>query len=360
MLKKSTSEALVINLILLLILALSFFSFAKAVVVKITAANFSKKYTQPTLVSGKYPWSVRSIDTQVISKHWPDVNRDSIKEQVVILKDLGVNYIAIGTPYDRLDDLKMWTDEIHAQGLNVWFRSHWARWEGDDGKPAVMLPDEYLSSTHDFILNNPELFVEGDAFTACVEAEQVGVGLGKRFLTWDDYRKFLLSEISVTSDAFEEIGLSGKVYTNWLSMNGWVVENQLNEEVVSKIGLITVDHFVGQSETIGGIESVDSVVKQTVEDLDEFYEKWKTPILLGEWGYQIHQEVTDERQAFIIKRLFEELKTKEYLVGVNYWVHMGNSAALIEDEYGTNLQPRKSASVVKSYYAPLTEDDVEY
>lgn len=321
---------------------------------------WSSQYTQPPLSAGRYPWSVRSVDTQIISKHWPDVSRDSVVEQVALLKNLGVNYIAVGTPYDRTDDLYLWANEIHAAGLRVWFRSHWARWEGDDGYPATMSPEEYLDKTRKFILKNPSLFAQGDAFTVSVEAEQVGVGLGERFLTWDGYRDFLSAEISVASDAFAEIGLGGKIHTNWLSLNGWVVENQLNKELVDKMGLIVVDHFVGQSQTIGELEDIDLMVEKTVSDLDDFYEKWDVPILLGEWGYNIYQEVPDERQAEAIKKLFGRLQTKKYLVGINYWVHMGNSAAIIEDEFGTNLRYRKSAEVIKSFYDPLsTPLDIE-
>lgn len=130
------------------------------------------------------------------------------------------------------------------------------------------------------------------------------------------------------------------------------MENQLTHDVVDKMGLIVVDHFVGQSQTIGEFEDIDQLVERTVNDLDGFYEKWNVPIMLGEWGYQIFQEVPDERQAEAVFKLFARLKTKHYLVGINYWVHMGNSAALIEDEYGANLIYRPAALVLKSFYQP--------
>lgn len=311
-------------------------------------------YQQPQLPYGKSPWVVRSIDTQVISKHWPDVNKEFVHEQVSMLKELGVNYVAIGTPYDRVDDLKLWADEIHNQGMNVWFRSHWAEWEGDDGRPATMLPSEYLEKTKKLIIDNPDLFMSGDSFTVCVEAEQVGVGLGKRFLTWDDYRSFLTDEINIASEAFHEIGMEGKIYTNWLSMNGWVAENQLTKELTEKMGVIVVDHFVEQSETIGKFNNSDNIVDQTVKDLDDLYQRWGVPILLGEWGYQIHQPVNETLQAEVIDKMFRRLRYKRYLVGVNYWVHMGNTAAIISDELGTNLKFREGAFVIKSYYSPFS------
>ena len=201
--------------------------------------------------------------------------------------------------------------------------------------------------------NNPDLFVPGDAFTMAVEPEQVGIGLGKRFLNWDQYRSFLLSQIALSNEAFESINLKNKIYTNWLSVNGWIVENQFTQEVADKLGLITVDHFVGQSKTIGDSTDTQLVVQQTMYDLDRFNARWNLPILLGEWGYQIFQSVPEEAQAKVVGELMAELAKRKYLVGINYWVHMGNSASLIGDQYGTNLKYRQAALVLKSYYEPL-------
>lgn len=310
-------------------------------------------FAQPNLQVGTYPWSIRSIDTQVVSKHWPDVPQAAIDEQVDMLAALGVNYIAIATPYDRADELKMWADTIHDRGLHVWFRSHWAEWEGDDGRPATLSPDEYLQKTRAFIINNPDLFKPGDAFTVAVEAENVGIGLGKRFLTWDQYRDFLLSQITVANEAFSQIGLEQKVYTNWLSMNGWVVENQLTQEVVDKIGLIVVDHYVEQTKTIGDVDNTNTLVTATIDDLRRFHRQWDVPILLGEWGYQIFQDVPEEKQAEVIGEMYRALTELDFLVGVNYWTHMGNTASLISDFQGSQLEYRQGALVVKDYYDPL-------
>jgi hypothetical protein len=217
-----------------------------------------------------------------------------------------------------------------------------------------MKPDEYLDKTYTFIINNPDLFSEGDSFTVCMEAEEGGVGLGKRFLNWDEYKNFLLKEIYTANNAFNKIGMNGKVYTNWLSVNGWIVENIFDEAMVNKIGLITVDHYVNQTETIGKMDNSDDIVDQTVKDLNSYYEKYKVPILLGEWGYQIFQPVSDVNQANVINKMFMRLRTLNYLVGVNYWTHMGNSASIFGDEYGSNLTPRLGAEVLRYYFNPMS------
>jgi hypothetical protein len=333
-----------------------FFSISQLVEASNLHFNKAKAdFSQPPLPVSKN-WYVKSIDTQVVSKHWQNVPPASIREQVTLIKALGVNYVAIATPYDRALELQLWADEIHKQDLHVWFRSHWAEWEGDDGKPATMSSEEYLVKTKQFIIDNPTLFKEGDAFTIAVEPEQAGVGLGKKFKDWDAYRQFLLDEITYANQGFKEIGLTRKIHTNWLSVNGWIVENVFTPELVDKLQLITIDHYPEQSKTIGQLEDINQLAETESADLDRFYHKWRKPILLGEWGYHIYQEVDDKRQAEVIEHVLETIQNKPYIVGLNYWVHMGNPSRIINDEWGGNLSYREGAQTLKDIFAQEKSD----
>lgn len=310
-----------------------------------------ERIEQPPILNAA-PWSVKSVDTQVISKHWSKVSQSSIQKQISMLKELGFNYIAIATPYDNPDDMMMWATEIHAQGMNVWFRSHWNSWEGDNGKTATMTATEYVEKTHKFIIDNRYLFQPGDAFTLAVEPEQAGIGLGKKFKDWDVYKKFFVNQIGVSSDAFSKIGLKGQIHTNWLSTNAWIAENILTENEVQKVGLITIDHFPDQTKIIGDKDDTYSLATAMSDDLDRIHKKWNVPILLGEWGYQIYQEIDESTQAEAIGLVFETLKTKPYLIGINYWVHMGHNSKLINDTYGENLKYRSAAFIIQQIYRP--------
>ena len=137
-------------------------------------------YSQPVWGAAVGKWRVRAVDTQVVSRHWMNVPRESIATQSAMLAHLGTNYVAIATPYDRVEDMRMWVEEIHKQNMSVWFRSHWNEWEGDDKAVPSLTADKYLDKTYEFITAHRELFKPGDAFTVSVEPEQVGVGLGKR------------------------------------------------------------------------------------------------------------------------------------------------------------------------------------
>lgn len=344
------------KIILIMIIFIAFIGSGFSVWDSIMSKNY--KYSdvllvQPQINPRVFPWSVRSVDTQVVSKHWENVSRDLIRQQVALIKNIGANYVAIGTPYNRLRDMRMWVEEIHNAGMNVWFRSHWNEWEGHEGASSTMKPNEYLDATYSFIIANKDLFKEGDSFTVCMEAEEAGIGLGKKFLNWDEYKGFLLDEIFTANSAFENIGLNNKVYTNWLSVNGWIVENIFDKKLVSSIGLITIDHYVGQSNTIEEVDNSNAMVEQTINDFNSIHNKFNVPLLVGEWGYQIFQPVSDVRQADVINKMLLKFRTLDYLVGVNYWVNMGNTAAIFGDQYGSNLVPRMGAEVIKSYFDPL-------
>lgn len=294
---------------------------------------------------------VRSIDTQIVSKHWEDVSAVNISEEVLAIKNLDANYIAISTPYDRPETLKIWADEIHKAGLNVWFRSHWLDWEGDDSHPSVMTTEEYLAKTSDFVRSNPVLFREGDAFTVCVEPEQVFT-VRKTGFDSKIYNKFIQDQIDTANAAFAEIMLDGKVHTNWISVNGWIVSNALTLDTVKKMGVITVDHYPDQNSDL----TPEAMAETLVNDLNLFHERWQVPIILGEWGYNIETEVSDPVQSEYIDTTLGKISGLPYLIGFNYWAHMGNSSRLINDTKGTNLIYRPAALILQKFYAQKAAD----
>lgn len=289
---------------------------------------------------------VKSIDTQIVSKNWGKVDPDNIRLEVQKDRALGVNYLAISTPYDHPDIMKAWADEIHAQGLNVWFRSHWLSWEGDENHASTMSIKDYLDKTAAFVEANPALFRAGDAFTFCVEPEQVFTARGTDVYDWYTYNKFVVDQVDRADESFAAIGLASKIHTNWISMNGWVVENALEQTTVDKLGLITVDHY--SNEKI--IVPPAALAETLSTDLDRFYQKWQKPILIGEWGYNIEQEVPDIDQREVMAEVTKMIHTKSYIVGLNYWADMGNSSRILDDNYGVDLKYRPAAIVLRDFY----------
>jgi hypothetical protein len=134
-------------------------------ILNITYANFSRVEgkagntgSHPETIRDKEGLQIKSVDTQIISKHWGKVGKSNIQTQVKLIKDLGANYVAVSTPYDNPELLKEWASEIHKAGMSVWFRSHWLNWEGDENHPSDMTIKGYLDKTSSFIKSNPVLF----------------------------------------------------------------------------------------------------------------------------------------------------------------------------------------------------------
>ncbi|MFA7253156.1 MAG: hypothetical protein WC107_01215 [Patescibacteria group bacterium] len=331
--------------IIFLLLIFFFFPILNIGYAKYSDPKGKNTIQESSKLSGK-GMQIRSIDTQIVSKHWENVDENDIKEQVLMIKNLGANYIAVSTPYDNPATLKLWADSIHNAGLNVWFRSHWLDWEGDNNHQSVMKVEDYLKKTGDFIQANPAFFRQGDAFTVCVEPEQVFTARKIQVFDWYGYNKFVIDQIDIANASFTEIGLSGQIHTNWISMNGWVVENGLSQEAVDKMGLITVDHYSNEKTIVPPAVLADKMAS----DLERMYEKWQKPIILGEWGYNIEQEVDDYTQKQTVEETLNRLSNLRFLVGINYWDHMGNSSRLINDVDGVRLEYRPSALTVRDFF----------
>ncbi|MFA7253160.1 MAG: hypothetical protein WC107_01235 [Patescibacteria group bacterium] len=333
--RKSLTKAISILMLFLMLPFATFFAIAFSPSKTVEAAGAN--------------WQVKSVDTQIISKCWNNVPQNSIDQQVQMLKGLGVNYIAIGTPYDRPEEMEKWTTSIHDAGLNVWFRSHWLNWEGDEGQPKNMTPDQYVIKTKQFIIDHPSFFKSGDSFTMSVEAENAGVNPGA-FADWNAYNRFLVQEIDESNAAFNQIGLGGQIKTNWLSMNGWIIENALTQATVDKMGLITPDHYSPQGDP-SNPTPVAKLASDMSGDLDRFYAKWQKPIMIGEWGYHIGGEVSNDLQKQATEAVYYVFASKSYIMGVSYWDHMGNQTRIINDNSGTPTTMRPAADVIKSYYS---------
>ena len=128
-------------------------------------------------------WEIQSIDTMKFSRdlarerNGDEVFRKIIETNVQKIADVGANYVAIGTPYDEefLPYLKVWVHAVRSSGLKVWFRGNLSGWEGWFDYPSVS-PQDHIEQIEEFIVNNSDLFEDGDIFTSCTECENGVLG----------------------------------------------------------------------------------------------------------------------------------------------------------------------------------------
>lgn len=295
-----------------------------------------------TLPEYRRIWEVQSVDTM---KHSRDAAKDSrapefVPEWVQMVDVLGATHLAIGTPYDEefVPYMKLWVDEARDAGMRVWFRGNFASWENWFGYDDFESVDDHHKLLEEFILNNPDLFEDGDILTPAPESENGQLG-DPRFTNRDEFIVFLQKSYETCVRAVEQINKD--VICGYYSMNGDVVREVLNPEIIASIGGVQVpDHYV-------------DTVEKFARDIDEFYELNQAPIILGEFGAPIPDlqgDLSEEEQREFVRELLHVLYLKnDRVIGVNYWVFMGGSTQLYNN---TDSTPRKVISVIQDYFEP--------
>lgn len=269
-------------------------------------------------------WDIRSIDTMKYSR---DIAREKVNDEVfskVIDKQMaeiaetGANYVAIGTPYD--DEfhsmLVRWVNAARKYKLHIWFRGNFSGWERWFDYPKID-GTTHVVKIEQFILDNSDLFKDGDIFTSCPECENgTGVELGDT-QSLNRHRAFLIAEYGVTKKAFMQIGK--KVKTGYYSMNGDLATVLMDKKTTEALGgVVVVDHYVDTPEKLA-------------QDIRNLAKSSGGKIVLGEFGapiLDIHGKMTEKEQAEWISRALNEISTITDLIGINYWVNKGGSTAL--------------------------------
>ena len=238
-------------------------------------------------------WEIQSIDTVKFSRDLAKERMSDIffvnvvDKQISSIAETGVTHVAIGTPYDEefLPFLRMWVNSIRRQKLNVWFRGNFSGWEGWFDYPFIN-EEEHLEKTRKFILENSELFEDGDIFSSCTECENGRIGDPRDTKDVDEYRKFLINEYAVSRGAFEEIDKD--VASNYFSMNADVALLVMDKVTTRELGnIVVIDHYVRDPEELS-------------KDIEKISETSGGSVVLGEFGApipDIHGRMDNEAQS---------------------------------------------------------------
>lgn len=309
---------------------------------------FYSRFSKTQLVTPKikdYLWPIRSIDTVKYSR---DLSKEKINDssfdQIIALQvgniaQTGANYIALGTPYDSefIPFLAHWVKAARANKLRVWFRGNFAGWEQWFNYPKIDRAT-HLKLTEDFILNNPDLFEDGDIYTPCSECENGGSGDPRTTGDIFGYRQFLIQEYEVSRASFAKI--KKNVNTGFFSMNGDVAKLIMDKQTTKALGgILVVDHYV-------------ATPKQLVTDIQNLIRSSGGKVVLGEFGTPIKgitADMDEDEQADWLKKVLEQLPFQSDLIGLNYWVSVGGSTQLWTEDN----QPREAVEVLRQFYSAL-------
>jgi hypothetical protein len=289
-------------------------------------------------------WDFQSVDTMKFSRDLArEKNRDvsydtEIARQVKNIAETGATHVAIATPYDEefLPFLKRWVRAARNNNLNIWFRGNWSGWEKWFDYESISR-NQHMQKTKEFILNNRDLFEDGDVFTACPECENGGPGDPRHNGDLTGHRQFLIDEYIVTKSAFTQIGK--KVESNYNSMNGDVANLVMDKQTTALLdGLVVVDHYVKTPE-------------QLAADIKKYALQSGGKVILGEFGApipDIHGQMSEVQQAEWLKQAMRLLSQTPELAGLNYWTNQGSSTQL----WTNTGNPKPALESLKKYYAP--------
>lgn len=290
-------------------------------------------------------WSFQAIDTMKYSRDAareflsnPENAQSVIETQISAVAKAGATHVGIATPYDPefLPILNRWVVTARSYGLNVWFRGNWSGWERWFGYGPITR-EQHIAMTKAFILDNPDLFEDGDVFTACPECENGGPGDPRIHTDPAGFTRFMIDEYTITKAEFAEIGKD--VASNYFSMNGDVARLIMTRDTTAKVdGIVTVDHYVRTPQ-------------QTIDDIRGYAAASGGKVVLGEFGIpipDIQGTMTQEEQAAWLEEFLSLAIHEPSLIGMSYWTGFGGSTEIWSPD-GT---PRLAVSVLEKYFKP--------
>ncbi len=305
----------------------------------------------PMSTSSAHTWEIQSVSSmkETKDKICNQDNADFINKWLDKAQNLGVNYVALETPYDNpscgsaINYTANWVKAIRAHGLNVWHRHMPLAFEGIYG--VTKTKQDYLSQISAYIKAHPEFFADNDIFTPIPEPQNGGINgityCAQNFCQFSgafEFNSWLRQAMSETSNAFQSIGKRVKVgYFGFDGFVAWGDNNPdwhgiLEDATITQMGNITIDHY-------------PQLVGDTMQnDLNELQKRYpNVPIIIGEWGAvgasdpikQVNDTMTAAKRSGVI--------------GFNYWHEgMGGNESLINSDFTV----KQDYATVQSFFRP--------
>lgn len=214
----------------------------------------------------------------------------------------------------------------------------------------------YLDKTYDFIVANSSLFQEGDMFGMCVEADQADATNmtfktpGTTTFDTSIYNAFQKNQVTYANAAFTAIGLSHKVCV-WpisqqlsnLNLNGQTLDSGStgnsqglgNADIVAYFGgILCTDHYLSDTYRYSTSPSYWSKYSSDLDKIHAAFPDCK--LMVGEWGYHTTDTIPESERAGMYQQIINVLRSKDFIIGVNWWNHMGQtSSSIFTDNSGT-------------------------
>lgn len=316
------------------------------------------------------PSYIGSIDTMKLSADHDDLGLQPNYQQALnIVTSTNANYITDDSHLEYPSTLVAWANAIHAAGKHVWYRvgsvnlntlahgdsSYANNFQGPyDGYPSY--GPGYLTNWHNIMVANPGIFQPGDIIDANAEPEdstwwhdQYGCDIQSSCTNcpvlgtmtqgnvpcrpWSEFNASMQKLVTQQKADLTNAGITpctGLPNANCVFVGAHSVDygtadtGPLNATTVTQAGgIVTLDGYIDDTNPTTNASTWTNT-------LNNAYNYWKAQVpgvkfLMGEWGYNNGQDVSDQNQVDVITADTQAFKNLPYVIGMNYWVGPGGA-----------------------------------
>lgn len=246
------------------------------------------------------------------------LSQEQIDQHVDVCAWMKPTHITIDCFMDWPEYCAKWVDSIRRYNIPIIFRLKWYQW---DFQETLFTADDYIDNTKQFIIDNLDLFQDGDIFDCCAEME-VSIYWEQNYDTsWPLKTPFVNAYNEMLGQLLIEIpkifiAANKNIIANHCSHTpGSFINNLISEENAIAHEWITCDSYPESDHD----NIVDSIAARRAE-IEQLHNKYPTKnIFITEAGYDLHG-CSDQEQKDVITAMFEVFSSYTYVMGACYWV----------------------------------------
>lgn len=260
----------------------------------------------------------KSIDTMKVSRDSNSYTTQQITDFVNQYTSLGLTHLTLNSfldgTYQTDAYILKWITAIRNAGLKIWWRGTYTN-PYDQATPSALT--ELVSSTP---TNHPTWFQNGDIYDMLAESNYGNSIFGGDSTTQKSNWNKWIRDTKASLDAIFLSNNTSGVITGITSITDFTIINSVETETFTALGYATIDHYPADSVSDG-----NSAVKLVFSDLDRLHAKTNVNIIIGEFGFSRSYDSPQSLQREVLRKIFNEIKNRSWIVGYNYWVGHGGT-----------------------------------
>lgn len=325
----------------------------------------------PPISQAQSPWVLAvHIGSQSLDRH--DNTELEIRGMVraVCRYMPSATHITIATYLDYPEQISMWLEEIHDCNKSAWVRSGgFNYWQQTNGETEIGTPEQYVADLEEWILDNCEMFEDGDRFEPTPDEPSNGTYWQERFqaegasdVVVDEFNVFVQNSYIVARDAFDRCDKQG-VIVDGVHDNPSVVKDIISSETAMLLPLLGTDNYPRQEQAEYTPGNMGVALKSELEDwVHGVHEPTPKCVTLGPSPYHELAPGTQSLSTFI--ELLATTITLPDVRCITVW-QVGDISNWPNNRLLENIgserhhiwRPRPAAKIVNAFFGYLLKNE---